>query len=685
MFPVLLLAATALAAPYKVPGTTTVNAVVDLPLYGNLNATDDNWYIEGKSGEKYGLFLLSTKGAGPEGYGLVLTESAAKRFGLKPTGDEGKKTAKVTLAFGDVSISTTAAIGNVKGADGRVSIAAFPGLAWAIEASKGVVHVGPSGGSSVATTLGTSVAFTQVAKQEPKVGKDKQKVPAQLLVTEATISGVKLPVELALGAGTQVDTEADGADWFKVSGVENPKYALPDVQGQQFGEAEAEWREVGFGGQAVNTIVNRTGAGLTYRFGTPGQLGQDVLRHFDIGVDAGTLHYTLRANTGVVLNDYAPVREAHLKEALDKATATPGKDVDATNAAITGVLTPMNALYAVTGQWEKAKESAKRLTETDAKHCSAWHTYGTTLLASGDAAGAIEPLKKAAEMYQPWADKPLEERTKLQASEEKRAKSPDFDGVWAQPSSCFTAWSSLAEAYVASGNPAAVAAIYPAHEDLDDLLPLVAGNALLLQGNAAGAEAAYRQALQLSFTQNGFARGGMMMAVRGRNLDLALAQFEGPLDEEQGTLRYWLYYGELLRTKGGSGAAVSGLSAVLARNPWNVPGQLALANEQALAGQDNHGALAAAVARIDEKLAYAPKNDSLHAWKAEALRLQGKLPDAAAEAEKATTLDSTNGLGWFVRARIAESAGDAARAAELRKKAGQVGAGDPLYAMLLLP
>jgi tetratricopeptide (TPR) repeat protein len=326
---------------------------------------------------------------------------------------------------------------------------------------------------------------------------------------------------------------------------------------------------------------------------------------------------------------------------------------------------------------------AKRLTEADGQHCSSWQALGEVMLASGDYAGAVEPLEKAGKLYQAWAARPLAERTKLQATEAKRSKEPSFDGNWAQPSSCFTAWSSLAEAYLAGGNVAGVATLYPQYEDLDSNLPLVAGSAQLLQGNLAAAEADFRQALQLSYTQNGFARGGMMLATRARDLDLAIAQFQGPMDEEHGTLRYWLLYGELLRAKGGSAKAEEGLSAILAKNPDSVPGWLALANEQAMAGKDNKAAVGSAAALLADRLAYNPNEGSLHAWNGEVLRLQGKLPEAAAEAEKATSLSPRNTVGWFVRARIAESAGDAARAAELRKKAGQVGAGDPLYSVLL--
>ena len=239
------------------------------------------------------------------------------------------------------------------------------------------------------------------------------------------------------------------------------------------------------------------------------------------------------------------------------------------------------------------------------------------------------------------------------------------------------------QATVKGLHPEAVAELYPKYDDLDSNLPLEAGSALLVRGDLAGAEAAFRRALQLSHTTNGFARGGMMLAVGDRAPDLALAQFEGNIDEEQGTLRYFLLYGELLKRQGGSDGSIKGLSAYLAASPWRVPGWLALANAQADAGASNAESVKSASDLLATLLRESPAVGSLHAWNAEALRLSGKFPEAAAEAEKATTLDPANGLGWFVRGRVAASAGDTARAMEMYRQAGVHGAWDPLYASLL--
>lgn len=683
MLPVLLLATLAHAgAPYKGAGKATVSGVSELTLYAPPGPVKIGWFVELKAGEKALLVRLASGGRGPDGYPLALTEGDAKKLGLKPSGPEGKKTAAFKdLALGDVKVSGTAVIVTGGAYSSTLDIGAFPDLAWAIEPATGKVKVGPSGAGSVAEAVGKGAAYTQVGKFQQVVGKGKpDTIWARTLVVDATISGVGMPADLKLGGWSKVATEVDGADWFKVAGVENPKYPLPAFDGLMIGEREYEWREVGVVGQQAATRLWRAGTGLTYRFESPAAVGFDVLGRYDIGLDAGLQTVALRPHAGAVRASYVDIREAELRKPVDTPPAE-GTDADAAKKALAGALAPLVQFLVATNQGAEAVEAGKRLSDAAPERCSSWHDYGRALFLAGDYAGAATALRKAGELYQPWAVRPLAERTALAANEAARSKRADFDGVWSQPHSCYTAWSELGEALLASGNPAAVAELYPKYADLDSALPRVAGNALLIQGNLAGAEAAYRQAVQLSYSSDGFARGGMMLATRERSPELALSQFQGNIDEEHGTLRYFLVYGEILRAQGGT-KAIDGLTAWVTKDPASIPGWLALANEQAAASVSNSASLAKAAALLDVELALTDA-PALHGWRGEQLRLAGKLPEAAAEAEKAIAGDPLNGLGYFVRARVAHSAGDTARAAELYKKAGQVGAADPLYATLL--
>lgn len=686
MLTVLLLADLAHAADYRAGGKATVSEVSELVLYAPPVSRDDGWYVQAALGEKPVLLRLGTSARDVDGRPLRLTMGAAKKLGLKVSGKEGKESAPFKdLLLGSARLSGVAsvgAIGQSSDVDGVINIAAFPDLAWAVEPGAGKVRVGPSGAGSVAEAVGAGVVFAQSGKTKHKVGTDDKDMRAgTLLLGEVTVSGVSMPASVALDGNMRVANEVDGgAEWYKVGGVENPTWPLPAVEGVRAGETEVEWREVGLLGQKSWVRVMRTGSPMTYRFSPPATVGFWALAGFDLGIDAGLTTIALRPHAGAVRASYVDLREAELRKPLE-APADPAADPTAANRALAGALAPLVTFLTQTGQVGEALEAGKRLAEVAPERCSSWHAYGHAQGLAGDYAAAASSFRKAGELYQVWAVRPLEERTRLAASEDKRSARADFDGAWSQPHSCFTAWSDLAAALVADGKAAAVAELYPKYSDLDATLPRVAGNAYLILGKPAEAEAAFRQAVQLSYNQDGFARGGMMLATAPRSRELALAQFEGNPDEEHGTLRYWLAYGELLRAGGGT-TAVDGLKARVSHDPPNVPALLALANEQGAAGVDASATLVAAGERL-ASLVKVSDEPSVQGWVAEHHRLSGRFAEAAAAAEKAIAGDPRNPFGYFVRARVAQSAGDAPRAAEFYRKAGQVGAADPLYATLL--
>ena len=174
-----------------------------------------------------------------------------------------------------------------------------------------------------------------------------------------------------------------------------------------------------------------------------------------------------------------------------------------------------------------------------------------------------------------------------------------------------------------------------------------------------------------------------MLAARGRDASLALAQFIANPDSDVHGVRYFAVYGETLRHAKGADGAITALEAYLARAPWSIPGWLALAGEQATAGRDAAASVAKAQALIDQQLPWNAGSVSLLTYQAEASRLAGKLDAAAASADKALGIDASSADAYFVRARVAESAGDAARASDWRKKAAAVAAANPLYGSLL--
>jgi tetratricopeptide (TPR) repeat protein len=545
------------------------------------------------------------------------------------------------------------------------------------------VKVGPAGASSVASEVGSDLSCASNAGGKQKVGKESRKYGALPCGIPAEFDGVSLRSVLATGkARSRVLGEVDvGAEWFTPPGVVPAPTPLPAFTGVYVGDLEIERRQVALAGSPVAAAVERPGAGLSYGHAVPGLVAFDVLQHFDLGIDPSRGAVALRANSGTSAPSYGPVWVARLLG--DSATAT-GAEASPTGAraSLATGLAALAGAQEATRQYAEAAKTAQRWTEAAPQDCSAWQALGKAELASGDPSGAVAPLRKAAELYAAWAVRPLAERRKLEAIEE-RATQRGLSPVPSQASACHTAWGELASALLGSGDGAGAVALFPAHVDLDAGLPRAVGNALLLTGKLEAAEAAYRQALKLSYANDATARAGMLFVTRGRSLELALAQFSEDPASPLANLRFYGLHAELLRQAKGTDGAMAALEAFLARAPGSVPGWLVLASAQQSSGRDASGALGKASAVLDETLPWTPGNASSHAWKAELLRLRGELDTAATTADQAMALDPASAEALFVRARVAESQGDAGRAAELRKLAGQVAASDPQYASLL--
>ncbi len=681
----LFLAVTANAGELAAAGKASVSGVVEIPLYSAPAASDAGWYVEATINEKPVLLRLAT-----EQVGLQLSAAAAGRVGVKPTGKEGAQKARVdSLSLGTVSLTGINAEigGGGNGTDGSIGLASWEGLAWAVLPSAGVVKLGPSGPASVASELGADLPYLQTDKSKRKIGKAKVEFEALAVGASVKVSGVELPAVIATGTDrADVATEVDGgAEWFTVSGAAPPPATpLPAFDGALRGDVEVEWRAFELGGTSVWARVNRTGQGTRFPFAAPATVGFDVLQRFDLGLDPDRKVLTLRPNQGNNAQSYAATYLARLEATLAE-TGDAAADVNEARKALAGKLAPLAGAYITVAAYGKAVDAARQWTEAAPERCTSWHALGQAKLAAGDPAGAVEALRKAAGLYQPWAARPLAERRDLEATEDKRSAKADFDGVYAQPHSCHTAWGDAATALLASGQGNAVAELYPAHLDLDGSLPRAAGNAWLMSGNAAAAEAAYRQAVKVSYTTDERARAGMMLATRGRSADLALAQFAANPDSTIHTLRYFLLYSDVLHDALGHDKAEASLAAYLAKAPWTAAGWLALANLQT--GADTAGAaasLAKAEALIAAALPWNGRSALLHALRAEAFRLAGRGTDAAASAKLAVELDPALPEAYFAQSRVAEAEGDAAKALELRTRAFTLAAADPLYASLVV-
>ncbi|MFN7145357.1 MAG: hypothetical protein ACK4YP_16410, partial [Myxococcota bacterium] len=331
--PLLLLLAASLpvayAAPVKPAGEVALTGVVEVPLYAGLSGEDAGSYVEATVGDKKLLLRVATGHRD-----LLLSEGALGKLGLKASGKDDEKTAKVeSLSIGGATFTgvkarvSAPAKSGALAIDGEIGLPGFEGLAFAILPSTGVLRLatGPDGAALVSGVGAATPANAVWEERKVKLGDNKVNVRGASLSTPVKWSGVELPAVLAVeSSGTWLAREVEGVDWYQVKGGK-PVVDLPDAPGAQVGEARVEWREVAVGGVTVPTSVKRVGKGPgTLLEGVvSAQIGADVLAGLDLAYDpvSGTL--AARPAPTSKRADYAPAYEANLRAALE---AKPGKD-----------------------------------------------------------------------------------------------------------------------------------------------------------------------------------------------------------------------------------------------------------------------------------------------------------------------------------------------------------------------
>ncbi len=698
--PILLLLAAAfpaLAATVKPAGDVALTGVVEVPLYAGLAGDDHASYVEATVGDQK---LLLRLGTGHRGF--VLSESAVARLGLKATGPEGKKTVKIdSFTVGGATFTDVKAdVKNVEGSgsytvDGSLPLPGFEGLAYAVLPSSGVLKLAMGAdGVQLVSGVGAGIPYKTSWKEEKhKVGKESVTFNATPIVVPVKWSGVEVDARLAIEhPRTSLAREIEGADWFEVTKNAQPVVDLPDAPGVQVAETRQEWREVGIGGVTVPTYVERPGHGYStlLEFGADGDVGSDVLGALDLAVDPTTGTLAVKPAGASKRADYTPVYEASLRAALEPKPGADGAapDEEAKKAARQGALGPLASFLEAEGRFDEAVTARKELADASPDDCTTWTSLGNALVSAGRPAEAIEPLTKAGALYQPWAQLPLSEREEISEAHAKaEKKKEEWTGQKPQDHACHVAPGLLALAQLQSKNAAAVAAIYPAQLDLDATLPVAAGSAALLQGQFDAAQAAYLQAIKLSGGANDGARVGLYLALAPKDfasarkqLERLRLQFEGETDPLLVRL-----YTEGVRAAQGAAGVKAALDGLLAADPGDAVLLAQRSKERAAAG-DTAGAQAdwsAAKARFEARLAASPNDaDALAGW-ASALAGAGQAPEAQKVADAAVKLAPGSGKAWLAVADAAAAAGDSAKAAEARSKAGVLWASHPGYALLL--
>lgn len=686
----------AYAAAVKPTGEAVVGSVVEVPLYAGLVGEDPYNYVEVTSGDTR-LFLRLATGHRE----LKLSEAAAAKLKLKPSGKEGERSARVaSLSLGAATLEgIKASITTIPGSgalpvDGELGLPGFQDLAFAIVPSAGVLRLaqGTDGAALIAGIGGTPGPVGRSLKDEKvEIGSSKTTLEGAPYLVPAKWSGVEVQATLAVEEGaTWLAREVEGVDWYTVAKSDRKPVTLPAAPGVQIGEVRQEWRDIELGGVRRAASVERQGQGPIWQFAVNAAVGQDVLGALDLAIDPASGTYAMKPAASSKRADYTPTLEASLRKALEAQPAEDGTAPTAEQkaAARAGGLGSLADLLEARGRLDEAIALRSELAIAEAEDCATWLALGDTLLAAGRAGDAIEPLTMASKLYQPWALLPLAERVDIAARHaDAEKKSEEWAGDAPQSHACHVAAGHLALAQLPTRNSAAVATLYPAQLDLDASLPIAAGNAALLTGNFDAAKAAYLQALKLGNGTGDEARVGLYLALAPDNFPAARHHLERLRLQYNGNtdiLLVRLYVEGVRRSQGAEGVK-AGLDALLAAVPDDAVLLAQRGRERAAVG-DAKGAAedqASARTRFEERIATNPNDASTWASWASVLASAGEAEAAQKAAETAVKLAPANGMAWLAMADAATAAGDAAKAGESRARAGMVWARNPGYALMM--
>lgn len=668
-------------------GHAEISGRVDVPLYAGLDDMDPYFYVEVAVGEKKGLFVVAT------GHDEVrLTAKGAGLLGVELKGDKPVKVGDlnvggVTLtdvvavergpALGDAALKAMPLLG-------EIGLRGFPELAFAVLPSAGVLRLAPAAdGAALVSEIGGALDLTCVEAEKHKIGTEKQEFPSAC-TADIAISGQKVAATFSTErAVSSLIREASAPPMFEMKDRAIPQLALPAAPTRYVVDVPVEWRSVTAGGVTSDLSLLRPGAGTSAFYAVPARLGQSFLRGVDIAFDLANGKVALRQAAAVKLGDWYATAESIARKPLDPAPAAEGAEAptpEQQKEARLGALPGVAGWYDSQGRFDQSAPLWQELTAGKPGLCTNWLGYGNALIRTGKGREGADAAKKAAELYDAWAALPLEERKDTQEKYGKAKDKAAWTGTVPQDHACHTAWSTVAAGLLLSGDYAGAAALLPAHRDLDETLALVAGNALLLQGKKEDAQAAYLQSFAIDRTVTVEGRAGMVLTAR--SLEQALDQLPAAkgwaLAGDPGTLRAYL---QTVSTLGGADAARKEAARLLALDPANP--MLLTANARLAPGGVDSALIQRAGARFEELLRLYPGSATLQAAYADYLLAKGDTDGARKAALQATTLSPRLASAWWLLAEIESAAGDSAKAAEARRRAGALAVENPVYAGLL--
>lgn len=581
--------------------------------------------------------------------GIYVSEAFAKAVGAKPEDESlGALGERKVARLPDISIGSAVIEGPrafVGGgplkADLVIGLGTFPGVAGVVLASQGVLRIGPS--SAAGELLGALVGGTELAAaaRPPEViellsgtpADGKAKVVDQVttglpLVVQGTVAGSAAEVALAYTASGAVARGLVAGRKPLLTRNTNGLHAVEVAVG------DVKLGEVG--------VVEDTALDLGTR-PAGAVLGGATLMDWDLAWDGQGKVVVKDGVTVAVRASFAPVAVEEARRAL-----TPAEGEAPTGRAAA----PLWLAVADAELWNAneagAREALQQALAQDPGSCTVLQAWGRHLLrVEGESAEAVEPLLRAASLWEAWDA--LDEDTREDVAEkEKKGEEPE---PRSQAPGCAAARGEGWLAGVLAGQPdPALATAWTDWRVFDAGVPRAAAVQALLAQDRATAVAALKQSLA---KDDGLARVGLALA-RSEEGDRAAADayLRKVVALDRADLAAAMAWGEVLARGGKSLAAVQALDEA-ARALDNPVYLLAAAQVQRSFGGDGAGALERAVAPLRTRAAILGDQGDAASLLALALAWSGE-EAAAREALAGTHTDATTALAR------AEAAGDQA-------------------------
>jgi hypothetical protein len=341
-------------------------------------------------------------------------------------------------------------------------------------------------------------------------------------------------------------------------------------------------------------------------------------------------------------------------------------------------------LYLEANQLDKALEAAQNMVAIQERNCSYWGSLAVVQREMGDVANAIVSREKQSDIYHAWYDRPLDERGKLKKAFDKLSdKEKETSEFYVAAPECHTADGGLAAATFAAGDLLTIENLYRERMDLDSTLAVVAGNALIAQGEYAHAQEPLRQALKMGGPQKSARRSLAVLYAEQGDWEAASKLFERINKVPESTVGLWLWLDHLADAEG-EDAAMAKAKAIAHQFPDDLDAQLALARSVSLGSNEP---LKAKTRRATEgiflkRVERYPRNGYVVAVHAIWLNLwEPGSDEALAQAEKALSLGGAGTVYWAL-AQVHEARGNIDEARHWRMRAAQRGTANIGYARM---